>query len=117
MNGFWLALVLIVIFVCLLLAFVPGNIARSRGHANARAIRLCGLLGLVFFPAWIFALVWAYTGPEAPETIRFKETDYHLGTSQSRHPGQTAKSDAPPALSRQERRDRRAGKIISKDFP
>jgi hypothetical protein len=45
------------------LAFVPGRIARERGHPSAEAIRICGVLGLVIWPLWIVAYIWAYTGP------------------------------------------------------
>jgi hypothetical protein len=42
---------------------LPGNIAQSRGHPQADAIRICALLGLIIFPFWMFALLWAYMKP------------------------------------------------------
>ena len=42
---------------------LPGEIARRRGHPQADAIRICSLLGLIIFPFWMFALLWAYTVP------------------------------------------------------
>jgi hypothetical protein len=42
---------------------LPGNIAESRGHPQADAIRICALLGLIIFPFWMFALLWAYMKP------------------------------------------------------
>jgi hypothetical protein len=42
---------------------LPGNIAESRGHPQADAIRTCALLGLIIFPFWMFALLWAYMKP------------------------------------------------------
>jgi hypothetical protein len=41
---------------------LPGNIARQRSHPQATAIEACSLLGLLVFPLWMFALVWAYAG-------------------------------------------------------
>lgn len=60
--------------VCLVLGFlmlagamasIPSQIAQTRGHRNLSAISLCSIVGVVFFPAWIVALVWAYTAPRA----------------------------------------------------
>ena len=42
---------------------LPGEIARKRGHPQAEAIRICSLLGLIIFPFWMFALLWAYMRP------------------------------------------------------
>ena len=42
---------------------LPGDIALKRGHPQAEAIRICSLLGLIIFPFWMFALLWAYMRP------------------------------------------------------
>ena len=42
---------------------LPGKIAESRGHPQAEAIRICSLLGLIIFPFWMVALLWAYIKP------------------------------------------------------
>ena len=42
---------------------LPGDIALKRGHPQAEAIRICSLLGLLIFPFWMFALLWAYMRP------------------------------------------------------
>ena len=42
---------------------LPGEIARKRGHPQAEAIRICSLLGLIIFPFWMIALLWAYMRP------------------------------------------------------
>jgi energy-converting hydrogenase Eha subunit G len=49
----------------LLLACAPGWIARRRGHPSAQAIGIAGILGLVIWPLWLVAFIWAYTGPDA----------------------------------------------------
>lgn len=89
--------VLLLLFVALL----PGFVARRRGHPNATAISICGLIGAFFFPAWIVAIVWAYTGPA--RVASEPEPDYHLGTPRRSAPTQVMKSDPPRALSRRER--------------
>ena len=53
---------LVLLIVAVLLGLLPGKIASDRNHANATAIMVCGLVGLVVWPAWIVALVWAFTG-------------------------------------------------------
>jgi hypothetical protein len=59
------------------IACIPGNIARERRHLDAEAIRLCGILGaLLFWPAWLIALVWAYThrpSTDAPRRIHYSK--------------------------------------------
>jgi len=42
---------------------LPGDIALKRGHPQAEAIRICSLLGLIIFPFWMIALLWAYMRP------------------------------------------------------
>ena len=40
----------------------PGKIAAERNHPQHDAIVACSVLGLLVFPLWMFALVWAYAG-------------------------------------------------------
>jgi hypothetical protein len=40
----------------------PGKIAKERGHPQVEAIEVTSLLGLIIFPLWMLALVWAYSG-------------------------------------------------------
>ncbi len=40
----------------------PGKVARARKHPQEKAIEVTSLLGLIVFPLWMFALVWAYSG-------------------------------------------------------
>lgn len=42
---------------------LPKEIALKRGHPQADAIGICALLGLLIFPFWMFALLWAYMRP------------------------------------------------------
>ncbi|MDX2477755.1 MAG: DUF3302 domain-containing protein [Gammaproteobacteria bacterium] len=40
----------------------PGKIAKDRNHPQTEAIEVTALLGLLIFPLWMAALVWAYSG-------------------------------------------------------
>ena len=40
----------------------PGQVAVQRNHPQAKAIEVCSLLGLLMFPFWMAALIWAYAG-------------------------------------------------------
>ena len=67
-DGLWIAISVLVLVVALFAAYfigcLPGYVARRRGHENALAIRVCGLVGIVVWPCWIVALIWAFTGPD-----------------------------------------------------
>jgi len=55
-----------VIIIALAIIFVhtmPGKIAHSRNHPQAEAIEITSLLGLLVFPLWMLALIWAYIKP------------------------------------------------------
>jgi len=40
----------------------PVTIAEQRNHPQRDAIMACSLMGLIIFPFWMFALIWAYGG-------------------------------------------------------
>jgi len=65
MWGGLVVLAALVLGLVVLFGAIPGVIARQRGHRNATAILVCGLVGLVVWPAWVVALVWAFTSPSA----------------------------------------------------
>jgi len=55
-----------VIFLVVKIAPIPGSVARKRGHPQADAINVLGWIGIITLGlAWPFALVWAYTRPNA----------------------------------------------------
>ena len=62
----------------------PGKIAKARNHPQTEAIEVTSLLGLIIFPLWMAALVWAYSGAV-------------VGTLY-RKPGMGEKQAAPEAL-------------------
>ncbi|MCH8821945.1 MAG: DUF3302 domain-containing protein [Planctomycetes bacterium] len=49
--------VLITVFI----AGWPGRIAKRRGHPNREAINICGWIGILLWPCWIVAIIWAHT--------------------------------------------------------
>lgn len=40
----------------------PGKVAKERNHPQLEAIEVTSLLGLIIFPFWMMALIWAYSG-------------------------------------------------------
>jgi hypothetical protein len=61
--GLIVSSVIVIVVGIIKLHELPGNIAEDRGHPQAEAIRICSLLGLLVFPFWMIALLWAYTKP------------------------------------------------------
>lgn len=57
-----LSSVVIIVLGIVKLHTYPGQIAVQRNHPQAKAIEVCSLLGLIVFPLWMAALVWAYGG-------------------------------------------------------
>jgi hypothetical protein len=93
-----LALILGALVLMVLLAYTPGKIARKRGHPSAEAIRICGVVGVLFWPLWLFAYIWAHTGEDRSAPADTGEPDYHLGINHNAD---------DPALSARSRRERR----------
>jgi CBS domain containing-hemolysin-like protein len=54
---------LILLGVIVLIALLPGKIAKARSHPQAEAIAVCGWVGLPTGILWAAALVWAYMLP------------------------------------------------------
>jgi uncharacterized membrane protein len=60
--GLILFSVIIILLGIVKLHTYPGRIAVERNHPQTAAIKVTSLLGLLFFPLWILALIWAYSG-------------------------------------------------------
>jgi hypothetical protein len=57
-------MLLLLVWVYVKLAALPGKTAKERGHSQADAINVLGWVGLLLGIApWLVALVWAYTNP------------------------------------------------------
>lgn len=54
-------------FTVLALAWLPGNVAKERGHPSAGAIAALGWLSLLFPILWFGAIIWAYSVPAKPK--------------------------------------------------
>lgn len=65
----WVALALILLVIVLVISaiavlhMVPGKIARANNHPQLKAIEVCSLMGLIIFPFWMIAYVWANYRP------------------------------------------------------
>ncbi len=65
----WVALglvffVIVLIVYCIVaLHTLPGKIARKKNHPQVGAIEVCSLMGLIIFPFWMVAMVWANFRP------------------------------------------------------
>jgi hypothetical protein len=60
--GLILMAILIITLGIIKIHTYPGVVARERNHPQVEAIEVTSLLGLIMFPLWMGALVWAYSG-------------------------------------------------------
>jgi hypothetical protein len=67
--------VIIIVWGIAVVHTLPGKIATKRNHSQVEAIEIMSYLGLLVFPLWMGALIWAYLVPvklkatvETPET-------------------------------------------------
>ena len=49
------------LLIMLMLATIPGHVARERLHSQADAINVCAWVGVLLPLVWLIALVWAFT--------------------------------------------------------
>ena len=61
--GLILTCIIVIILFIVFVHTMPGKIARKRGNPQEEAIEILSLLGLLIFPLWMAALVWAYLKP------------------------------------------------------
>ncbi len=82
-------LVFLFFFVALDLAVLPGRIARQRGHPQADAVRMAGIIGFLTAVLWPLALIWAYHRPteQADRPVRKTERPKRAGSTE---PGSVA---------------------------
>ena len=55
--------VIIIVWGIAVVHTLPGKIAKKRGHSQVEAIEITSYLGLLVFPLWMGALIWAYLVP------------------------------------------------------
>lgn len=69
----WVVLLILVasaIAIFFIIGWLPGHIAKSRGHPQAQAVMMAGWITLICgFALWPIALIWAYVDvPTSRET-------------------------------------------------
>lgn len=75
----WVALgliffvIVLVVYMIVVLHMVPGKVARKNNHPQLKAIEICSLMGLIIFPFWMVAMVWASFRP--PDILIPAEAD------------------------------------------
>jgi hypothetical protein len=66
----WVVLVILVVSVVAVFCiagWLPGHIARTRGHPQTQAVRVADWVTLICgFALWPVALIWAYVDVPAP---------------------------------------------------
>jgi hypothetical protein len=66
----WIVLIILIatlVAVFCLLGWLPGHVAKLRGHPWADAVRVAGWITLIFgFVLWPIAMIWAYVDVPAP---------------------------------------------------
>ena len=55
--------VIIIVWGIAVVHTLPGKIATKRNHSQVKAIEIMSYLGLLVFPLWMGALIWAYLVP------------------------------------------------------
>jgi len=53
--------VILIIWGIVILHTYPAKVAKRKNHPQTKAIEITSLLGLLVFPLWMLALVWAYS--------------------------------------------------------
>ena len=55
--------VLVIVVGIVVIHELPGKIAEQRRHPQVDAIKIMSYLGLIAFPLWMAALIWAHVKP------------------------------------------------------
>ncbi len=67
--------VLVIVLGIVKIHCYPGKVALARKHPQAKAIEVTSLLGLIAFPLWMFALMWAYSNAVIGKIYREEEPE------------------------------------------
>lgn len=60
--GTYFPLVFVFVLLYALVGWAPGAVARRNQHPNASGVSTLGFIGLIVWPCWIAAIVWAFVG-------------------------------------------------------
>lgn len=85
----WAVLIVIIVAVVgvfIVLAMLPGKIAKERRHPQAEAINIAGWLGafLTLGAVWVFAMIWAFTNPDGRTKGTIRPDDNEIVSLKSR---------------------------------
>jgi hypothetical protein len=86
----WVALgliffvIVLVVYMIVTLHMIPGKVARKNNHPQLAAIEICSLMGLIVFPFWMVAMVWA----------NFRPPNFKRPTNADQNDGADTDSDA-----------------------
>jgi Protein of unknown function (DUF3302) len=73
----WIVLLILVasaLAIFFIAGYLPGHIAKSRGHPWAQAVTIAGWVTLIFgFVLWPLVLIWAYVDVPAAAAPRHTE--------------------------------------------
>jgi len=53
--------IIITVWGIYMIHLYPGKVAKERKHPQLRAIEVTAVMGLLIFPLWIAALIWAHS--------------------------------------------------------
>ncbi|PLW95032.1 MAG: hypothetical protein C0591_11600 [Marinilabiliales bacterium] len=53
--------IIITVWGIYMIHMYPGKVAKQRKHPQLRAIEVTAVMGLIIFPLWILALIWAHS--------------------------------------------------------
>lgn len=68
-----LAFLCLFVYIIYRIHLIPGIIAEKKEHPQKEAIHICAWCGLVLFPLWLVALIWAHSKPIKFETSMDKQ--------------------------------------------
>ena len=72
--------VILIVWGIIVVHTLPGKVAKRLNHPQAKAIEITAYLGLLVFPLWMAALIWAYLRPvlkpiDLPEPVSILPAD------------------------------------------
>jgi hypothetical protein len=68
----------------------PSTIAEARNHPQRDAIFATSVMGLIIFPLWMFALVWAYSGATIGTLYTPQEDDDDVSAAETPDPTESS---------------------------
>ena len=85
--------VIIIVWGIAVVHTLPGRIAKKRHHSQQQAIEITAYLGLLVFPLWMAALIWAYLVP-----VKLNAT---IETGGQTHDGNKEAAESPTSATMQ----------------